>query len=59
MAVMRRVSSALVIALAVLATPVAAPAQEKIRLGLIPISECGATAVPVLQFVADPSQCRA
>jgi NitT/TauT family transport system substrate-binding protein len=39
MAVMRRVSSALVIALAVLATPVAAPAQEKIRLGLIPISE--------------------
>jgi|ERR1700730_4299086 hypothetical protein len=39
MAIMRRVSSALVMALAVLATPVAAPAQEKIRLGLIPISE--------------------
>jgi len=39
MTVMRRVASALVIVLAVLATPVPAPAQDKIRLGLIPISE--------------------
>src|SRR5262245_41265479 len=39
MAVMRRASSAVFALLAVLATPVAAPAQEKIRLGLIPISE--------------------
>ena len=37
MIVMWRVASALVIVLAVLATP--APAQDKIRLGLIPISE--------------------
>jgi len=39
MTVMWRVASALVIVLAVLATPVPAPAQDKIRLGLIPISE--------------------
>ena len=39
MIVMWRVASALVIVLAVLAMPVAAPAQDKIRLGLIPISE--------------------
>ena len=39
MTVMRRVASALVIVLAVLATSVRAPAQDKIRLGLIPISE--------------------
>jgi len=39
MTVMWRVASALVIVLAVLATPVPALAQDKIRLGLIPISE--------------------
>jgi NitT/TauT family transport system substrate-binding protein len=39
MSVMRRFSSAFLVALAVIATPVAAPAQEKIKLGLIPISE--------------------
>jgi NitT/TauT family transport system substrate-binding protein len=39
MTAMWRVASALVIVLAVLATPVPAPAQDKIKLGLIPISE--------------------
>ena len=39
MAMLRGFSSALVVALAVLVTSGPAPAQEKIRLGLIPISE--------------------
>ena len=39
MSVLRGFSSALVVVLAVLATSEPAPAQEKIRLGLIPISE--------------------
>ena len=51
MAVIRRVSSALVIALALLATSVAAPAQEKIRLGLIPISEALGAVIADARFL--------